>query len=172
MKLKKIPSLEGELANVIIETPRGSLNKFAYDRELQVFRLKKQLPLGCTFPFDFGFIPGTLGEDGDPLDVLVIANGYTLPGCLLQCRIAGILEAEQTEEDGKKLRNDRLIGISNASRMYENITNIAGLDKSLLSDIENFFVNYNMQEGRKFTPLGWGDAEKGLKIIRKYIQSE
>lgn len=82
---------------VVIETPRGSRNKFAFDPDLERFELKGVLPEGSSFPYDFGFVPSTLGEDGDPLDVLVLMDAPAFPGCLVEARLLGALEAEQTD---------------------------------------------------------------------------
>src|SRR4051794_16686563 len=98
--------------NVVIETPKGSRNKFAYDPASRLFELKKVLPRGIAFPFDFGFIPSTLAEDGDPLDVLVLMDEPAFPGCKVRCRLVGVIEAEQTEKGKKTLRNDRLIAVA------------------------------------------------------------
>ncbi len=92
--------------NVIIETPKGSRNKFKYDEEFGLFRLSGLLPVGAVFPFDFGFVPSTAGEDGDPLDVLLLMDEPAFAGCLVTSRLIGVIEAEQTEE-GKAERNDR-----------------------------------------------------------------
>src|SRR5690242_7742786 len=97
--------------NVIIETPKGNRNKFKYDEELDLFMLSGVLPAGAVFPFDFGFIPGTRGGDGDPLDVLVLMDEPSFTGCLVRARLIGVIEAEQTE-DGKTARNDRLIAVA------------------------------------------------------------
>src|SRR3954454_15900549 len=97
---------EGETCNVIIETPKGSRNKFNYDPELGLFRLGGVLPLGAVFPFDFGFVPSTLGGDGYPLDVLVLMHEPALTGRLVTVRLSGAIEADQTE-DGETTRNDR-----------------------------------------------------------------
>src|SRR3569623_1676893 len=94
--------------NVIIETPKGSGNKFNYDPESGLYELGSPMPEGFTFPFEFGFIPSTLGDDGDPLDVLVLMGSPTFPGCLVRARLLGVIEATQTEKNGKKERNDRL----------------------------------------------------------------
>src|SRR5215208_1072043 len=101
--------------NVIIETPRGSRNKFNYDGGLGLFKLGGVLPAGAVFPFDFGFIPSTLGGDGDPLDVLVLMDEPAFTGCLVPSNLLGVIEAEQTE-DGKTTRNDRLIAVAAKSR--------------------------------------------------------
>src|SRR5438477_12400620 len=84
--------------NVIIETPAGSRNKFKYDEEHKLYCVNRVLPAGMAFPYDFGFVPGTLAEDGDPLDVLVLMDSPGFPGCLLHCRPIGVMEAEQTED--------------------------------------------------------------------------
>lgn len=83
MNLQKIPAIEQQLIHVTIETPRGSQNKYAYDPEQEIFRLKKVLPMGTVFPFDFGFVPNTKADDGDPLDVLVIVDEQCTQGALL-----------------------------------------------------------------------------------------
>src|SRR5258708_20464997 len=86
---------DGDLIQVIIETPKGSRNKYAFDPEQKVFELKKVLPAGMAFPYDFGFIPSTRAEDGDPTDVLVLMDEPAFPGCLLKCRPAAIFHAAQ-----------------------------------------------------------------------------
>jgi inorganic pyrophosphatase len=94
--------------NVIIDTTKGSRNKYAYDSSRRVFFLKSLLPLGTVFPFDFGFIPSRLGGDGDPLDALVLMKEEAIVGCLIEVRLIGVIKAEQTK-DGKTTRNDRRI---------------------------------------------------------------
>jgi inorganic pyrophosphatase len=107
IKLKTFDSDTKDL-NVVGETPKGSRNKFDYDEDLGVFRLGYVLPEGATFSNEFGFIPSTLGEDGDPIDVMVLLDQPTAVGCLLTARLIGVIEAQQTAEDGSKCRNDRL----------------------------------------------------------------
>src|ERR1041385_7490412 len=99
---------DSHVLNVIIESPKGDGNKFSYDSELGLFRLKKILPAGSVFPFDFGFIPATLCDDGDPLDVLVLMDIPVFAGCLVPCRVIGVIEAKEKEK-GRVERNDRLI---------------------------------------------------------------
>jgi inorganic pyrophosphatase len=152
--------------NAIIETPRGCQNKFDYDPKQGVFLLKKTLPMGTVFPFDFGFIPGTLAEDGDPIDVLVIMEDPAYPGCLIRIRLLGVLEATQEDDKGKKIRNDRLVAVSDCSVLYQGIKNIDELNKSMISEIENFFIDYNKHEGRKFKPSGWKNSKKALQLIK------
>src|SRR5215212_5502023 len=107
--------------NVIIEAPKGSRNKFNYDEEHQLFKLGGVLSLGAVFPFDFGFIPSTLGGDGDPLDVLLLMDEPAFPGCLVPSRLVAVIEAEQTERDGTRTRNDRLIAVASDSRTHKEV---------------------------------------------------
>ena len=98
--------------NVIIETPKGSRNKFEYKPEGGLFELSKVLPKGLSFPYDFGFVPSTKGEDGDLLDVLVLMDEPAFTGCKVRCRLIGVIEAEQTNKHGETVRNDRLIAVA------------------------------------------------------------
>ena len=165
MKINKIPTTHKGFINVVIETPRGSQNKFDFDTELGAFALSKTLPMGTVFPFDFGFIPRTLGQDGDPLDVLVIMEEPAYPGCVIRTRLLGVLEARQEDKKGKKIRNDRLVAVSKCSVLYENIKNIDDLNKSMVREIENFFIDYNKHEGKRFIPNGWKSAKTAQKVI-------
>ena len=97
------------LVRVVVDTSKGSRNKYKYDETLGLYRLSKVLPLGITFPYDFGSIPSTRAEDGDPLDVLVLGEEALLPGFLVTVRLVRVIQAEQTEH-GKTFRNDRLLG--------------------------------------------------------------
>ncbi|HVY74064.1 MAG TPA: inorganic diphosphatase [Puia sp.] len=167
MNFEKIPPIQKGLVNVVIETPRGSQNKFDYDSQLETFRLKKTLPMGTTFPFSFGFIPSTRGEDGDPLDILVICEDAMYPGCFLEARPLGVLEAYQKEKKKKKIRNDRIVGVPGCSVMFQGIKHIKDLNKSMITEIENFFIDYNKHEGREFQPIGWKKGQAALKLIGK-----
>src|SRR5438477_8993103 len=126
---------------VTIETPRGSRNKFKYEPAKKLYSLSKILPEGMVFPYDFGFVPGTKAEDGDPLDVLVLTDEPLFPGCLVECRLIGVFELEQ-EEAGKRERNDRLIAVTQASLLYSDVKDVAGLNGVVLKQVEEFFVNY------------------------------
>lgn len=165
MLLKKIKPQENGLLNVIIETPRGSSHKFNYDEDLETFILKKILPMGAVFPFDFGFIPNTLAEDGDPIDVLIIMDAPAFPGCLIPCRLLAVLEASQKERDKKETRNDRIIAVANFSVMYEGMKDLNDLSPSLQNQIAEFFINYNKQAGKEFKPIRWADAAVASKLI-------
>src|SRR3954468_16261919 len=111
------------LCRVIIETPKGCRNKFDYDPDSGLFMLGGLLPEGMMFPFDFGFIPSTLGEDGDPFDILVLMDAPAHVGCLIDVRIIGIINAEQSE-DGKTKCNARLLGVAIHSYDHEDVESI------------------------------------------------
>ncbi|MBD0373060.1 MAG: inorganic diphosphatase [Pyrinomonadaceae bacterium] len=157
--------------NVIIETPKGSRNKFNYDEELQLFKLGGVLPAGASFPFDFGFVPATLGGDGDPLDVLVLMDEPAFTGCLVVTRLIGVIEAEQTERDGETTRNDRLIGVAADARAHSDVRTIEELNDNLLDEIEHFFVSYNVIKGKEFKPRGRFGPERARKVIQKGVES-
>jgi len=175
MKLLSIDPQTGEDGgwNAVIETPQGSRNKFAFDPERGIFQLKRVLPLGMVFPYDFGFLPSTLAEDGDPLDVLVLMDMPTFPGCVVAVRLIGVIEGEQTEE-GETNRNDRLIAVAEASHNHRGVRALDELSDNVLMEIEHFFVSYHELQGRKFKPLGRhgpGKAqelvEEGMRCFRK-----
>src|SRR5215831_19946718 len=94
-RLEPVVEDDNNLIQVIIETPKASRNKYVFNPELKVFALKRVLPAGMTFPYDFGFVPSTKADDGDPLDVLVLMDEPAFPGCLLKCRVVGVIEGEQ-----------------------------------------------------------------------------
>jgi len=152
---------------VVIETPRGSGAKFDFDPASGLFKLKKVMPAGMVFPFDFGFIPGTRGGDGDPLDVLVISELTTFSGCAVDCRIIGALKVMQQERDGRRMRNDRLIAVPAVSVQYADCHMIRDLPKDLLAQIEVFFHTYNEQAGKKFTVLSRQGSNAALSLVER-----
>jgi len=154
----------------IIETPKGCRNKFDYDPQSNLFMLGGLLPEGMMFPFDFGFIPSTLGEDGDPLDILVLMDAPTHVGCLIDVRLIGVISAEQTE-DGNKQKNDRLLGVAVHSYDHEDLITIADVSETLLSQLEQFFVSYNKQRGKKFRITGAGGPKKAIKFLKAGIRN-
>ena len=153
------------LIRVIVETPAGSRNKYKYDEELGLFRTHKVLPLGASFPFDFGFVPGTRAEDGDPVDVIVIGGEPTFPGCLTTVRLLGVIEAEQKERGKKTVRNDRLLGITVTDKIKPRERTLADVPRATLDQLEHFFISYNEAEGREFVVLG----RKGPEIAERRL---
>jgi len=154
----------------IIKTPKNRRNKFDYDPESGLFELGGLLPEGMMFPFDFGFIPSTLGEDGNPLDVLVLMDEPAHVGCLLNARLIGVIEAEQTE-DRKTEVNNRLLAVSIHSYSHENITSVKELRPSLLKQLEEFFVSYNKLHGKKFKVTNLGGPKRALALVKQGIRA-
>ena len=160
------------LVNVVIDTPRGSRCKYKYDEKAGLFRLGKLLPLGAGFPYDFGFVPSTRGEDGDPLDVLVLLEEPVAVGCVVPVRLIGVLGAEQTEKDGKTVRNDRLVGVVETPYNPPEVRALDELSKQRLDEIEHFFISYNEMEGRRFRPTGRGGPDEAARLIAKHAHRE
>lgn len=162
------------LINVIVETPKGSRNKYAYDEQSGLLTLKKVLPCGMVFPFDFGCIPGTKGDDGDPLDVLVLMEEPVCGLCLVQAHLIGVIEAQQTEE-GKKERNDRLVAVAANGNQPTEDQSLKKVSSQTLKEIERFFVSYNELQGKKFKILNYRGPKVAMDLLkkgaRKYAES-
>jgi inorganic pyrophosphatase len=151
---------------VIIETPKASRNKYSYDPEQGIFTLRKVLPEGMVFPYDFGFLPRTLASDGDPIDVLLLMDVPAFPGCLVPSRLIGVMEGEQL--DGKKkIRNDRLIAVAELSHAYKDWKKLKDLPDHFMTELEAFFVNHHGLEGKKYKLLGCKEAKTALDLIKK-----
>jgi inorganic pyrophosphatase len=153
----------------VIETPGGSRNKFKYDEDLGFFSLSGVLPEGMVFPHAFGFVPRTKAEDGDPEDILIIMDEPTFTGCLVPSRLIGVMEAEQTE-GGKAERNDRLIAVPDQSRDYSDVKSLDDLNSNMLKEIEQFFITYNKERGKKFKVLRMRGPAQAMKVVKRNLQ--
>lgn len=154
-----------DIIQVVIETPKGSRNKYALDVEQKVFELTKVLPAGMVFPYDFGFIPSTLAEDGDPTDVLVLMDEPAFPGCLLKCRTIGVIEGEQGKKN-KAERNDRIVAVEQMNHSYAHVKHVDDLGKKFVKELEEFFVHYHELTGKEYRILD----VKGPKEARRRIR--
>lgn len=164
-RLKPVLARKDGLLQVIIETPRGSRNKFAFDPDQEIFVVKSVLPAGMVFPYDFGFVPRTKAPDGDPVDVLLLMDEPAYPGCAARARLIGVIEGEQL--DGKKkIRNDRLVAVAEANHEYAKIDRIKDLPSKWVKEVEEFFVNYHKLEGKKFRFLGVKGPQAALRIVQ------
>ena len=168
MSGKKAIKHKGESAvlDVVIETPKGSRNKFSYKEKRQQFRLTKVLPEGMQFPYDFGYVPGTQVEDGDPLDVLVLMEEPAFPGCVVECRLIGVIEAEE-EKDGENFRNDRVLAVATSSDLYTSVSELSDLNSAVVDQIERFFVNYQHVHGVGYKVLSRKGSEAAVKAVEK-----
>lgn len=158
------PFSDAGFLNVITETPKGSRNKYSFDAKLGIFRLKKVLPVGAVFPFDFGFIPGTVGEDGDPLDVLLLMDEPAYPGCLVEANLLGVIRASQTKA-GVTHRNDRFIATARKTKGICQPATIKGLSDDIRDQIVHFFESYNAIEGKKFSAIGCAGPAAAKRLI-------
>jgi inorganic pyrophosphatase len=157
--------LKHHCLNAIIETPKGSRVKYDYDEVTGLFELSKALPEGMSFPFNFGFVPGTKAEDGDPLDILILNEEPLIPGCLVKVRLAGAMKAEQ-RDDGKVIRNDRLLGFA-VGKETPTFMETMELDDKTLHEIDYFFKSYNKLEGKKFKVLGKATPKQALRLVKE-----
>jgi inorganic pyrophosphatase len=153
----------------IIETPKGSRNKFDFDPESKLFTLGGLLPKGLMFPYDFGFIPSTLGDDGDPVDIMIIMDEPAHVGCMLDVRLIGVIEADQTE-GGKKTVNNRLIGIALHSYTHQHIDSVQDIDKATLNEVEEFFISYNKSRGKRFSVKAVGGPKRAIELLEQGIR--
>jgi len=169
--IARLPAFDEEegCVNAIVETPKGSRVKYTYLPDAGLFSVKRALPEGMMFPFNFGFIPSTLADDGDPLDIVVVNQEPILTGCLIHVRLLAVLEAEQREKDGKTNRNDRIIGMAIDEETPPEFQS-TGLDDARLVQIGFFFSSYNKLSGKKFKVLGHGDPKQAEKLIREAMK--
>jgi len=169
VELDRLPTWVGrdEAINVVIETPKGSRNKYAFDPKQALFRLKKVLPAGMTFPYDFGFVPSTLAQDGDPIDVLVLMDDAIFPGCVISCRLIGAILGEQHEKGkGKAVRNDRLVAVEESNHGYAFLKKLSELGKTFVEELEQFFVNYHELSDEKFQIIDAVGPAKARKLVQ------
>lgn len=166
MNLIKIPPFgkEGKV-HVVVEAPRGSGLKLVYDPELHVFRHGKTLPAGLTYPYDWGFVPGTKASDGDPVDALVLTDVPSHPGVLISCRLLGVVELSQKKESGKgRERNDRLILVAEDNPRF---SKSGELPRELRDEIEQFFLDTTFFSDKGAKVLGWKGPKEGRALIKR-----
>jgi len=148
------------LVNAVIEIPRDSVNKYEYDKQFQVFRLDRTLFSPVHYPGDYGFIPSTLGRDGDPLDVLVLVEAPSFPGCLMEVRPIGVLRMmDQGQGD------EKILAVAESDPLYREVKDCSQVFAHTLREIEHFFAIYKKLEGKKIEIAGWDGADAARKII-------
>lgn len=164
---------ENGTVNVLIETPTGSRDKFDLDHETGLFGWSMQLPAGLTFPVAFGFVPGTLAEDGDPLDIALLVEGVFPQGVLVPCRLIGVLRARQDEDgDGTiETRNDRILAAPTLAQSFGNVTDVHDLRDGYYDELAAFFRRYNELIGRAFEAEDAGDREAAYVMLDKAIEA-
>lgn len=160
---------EGDV-HVVVETPRGSRAKFAYDPKLKAFVFRKSLLTGLTYPHDWGFAPSTKADDGDPLDVMVIHDAATFPGLVVKCRVIGILEIEQKSKN-KAERNDRLFAVPRRSHSELALKDVRDLTLPIQQELEKFFIATDEFEDKTLEIIGWKGPKTALKVIKEAAKS-
>jgi inorganic pyrophosphatase len=168
--LDRLAPFVGDDLVVVIETPKGSPNKLAFEPRFGTFLLKHVLPAGAVFPFDFGFVPSTRAQDGDPLDVLVLMDAPVSPGCVVLSRLIGVIEAEQTE-NGSTERNDRLLAVASSSGAHRSIRELSDLNRDLIAQIEHFFVSYNDARGKRFEIQHRSGKRRALALVKRAMKT-
>jgi inorganic pyrophosphatase len=152
----------------VIETPKGSPNKYDFDDSCGAFRLAGVMPEGMAFPYDFGFIPSTVGEDGDPLDLLVFLDSSAVVGCVLTVRLIGVIEAKQRSRGEEEwVRNDRLLAVAAHAHTHEHVKTLDDLRPHLLEEIEAFFSHYNKLKGGEFEPQDRAGPKKARELVEQ-----
>jgi inorganic pyrophosphatase len=151
----------------IVETPHGLRAKFIYDEETRLFALGKLLPVGLAFPVDFGFVPSTLGGDGDPIDLLILAEAELPVGCLVTVRLLGSMEVEQWRDGEPRVRNDRLIARLAESRAFAAVERTEQLGEGFADELDTFFRTYKEARGQQFEVLAIGGPERAVELIEE-----
>ena len=152
--------------NAVIEIPKDSVNKYEYDGTLGLFRLDRALYSPMHYPGDYGFLPRTLGDDGDPLDVLVLVDTPSFSGCLQEVRPIGVLNMVDGGEGDEKI-----LAVGCANPRYFDITNYDQIHPHKLREISHFFQTYKDLEGKRVEINGWGDAKKAHEVINQAIEA-
>ena len=163
--LAKIPLHTHDGYNVVVETPRGSRTKFAYDRETGLFQAKMLLAMGFAFPFAFGFFPSSRGEDGDPLDVLILTEADLPMGALVRCRLIGGIAIEESAE-GEARRNDRILAVPLLRHQDRPPYELSDIPAAELKDIEDFLVAYQAADGNDTKVIARLSKAEAESVIR------
>ena len=151
-----------ELVNAVIEIPLDSAMKFEYDKELHVFRLDRNLYSAVHYPGDYGFIPSTLGDDGDPLDVLVLVERPSFPGCLMEVRPIGALDMIDGGEGDEKI-----LCVGSKNPRYAEVTEYTQIQPHVFKEIAEFFGTYKNLEKKQVQIGGWKDAARARELVSK-----
>lgn len=154
--------------HVVVESPRGSNVKLKYESRWEAMTISRPLPLGVTYPFDWGFVPSTAGPDGDPLDALVVWDVGSFPGVVLPCRALGVMHIEQNRRNhdpSERIRNDRILAVPEAAPREQDLTSISSLPQRVRAELEHLAVIATGLEGKDVRITGWGDTRAALKLI-------
>ncbi len=167
MDLSRIPAQpKPGLVNVVVEITAGSKNKYEFDKDLNAMALDRVLYASVMYPYDYGFIPNTLADDGDPLDGMVMMDQPTFPGCVIAARPIGMMEMI----DGGD-RDEKLLCVPDKDPRYANIKSIKDIPQHRLDEIAEFFQTYKNLEKKKVEILGWKDVDAVMPLVEKFIKA-
>ncbi|HND10863.1 MAG TPA: inorganic diphosphatase [Pseudomonadota bacterium] len=152
---------------VVVETPRGANIKIKYDEDLGCFSLSRILPLGVTYPYDFGFVPQTLAQDGDPLDVMVLIDALTYPGVVISCRLLGALHVEERGLRGRP--NHRLVAVPVKAARKDELRNFSDLGRRMQQELERFFVMSSAFTSKDPVVRGWVGPDAAFEMVQRSI---
>jgi inorganic pyrophosphatase len=154
--------------HVVVESPRGSTVKLKYEPLLGAFTISKPLVRGLRYPFDWGFIPSTLGPDGDPLDAMVYWDVVTYPGVVLPCRPLGVLKVEETKKK-KKRRNDRILMVPESAARAEHLQSHQDLSRREREELEHFFLIVTAFTTKDVRILGWDGPDTVARMLEESV---
>ena len=154
-----------ETVTCVIEIPQGSINKYEYDKKLHVFRLDRNLHSPVHYPGDYGFIPKTLAEDGDPLDILVLGDAPTFPGCVYYARPIGLFEMLD-----QGIPDEKIFACAIGNPRFADIQNYTDVHAHILKEVEHFFSIYKDLEGKRTKVLGWKDRDTAHAVIHDSLR--
>ena len=164
------PFTEDGDVQVVVETPRGSRAKFTYDPKCETFTLTNSRLTGLTYPHDWGFVPSTKADDGDPLDIVIIHDATTFPGLVVTCRVIGILQIKQKTKNKSEL-NDRLFAVPRRSHSEWALKDVRDLTAPIQVELEKFFIATDELEDKKLKIIGWKGPKVALQAIRDGTKS-
>ena len=154
-----------EVVYAVIEIPKGSRNKYEYDKDMEAFALDRVLYSPFHYPAEYGIIPQTLYDDGDPMDIMVLMEQSTFPGCVIETRPIGIMKMIDGDD-----KDDKILGVPINDPRFKDVNDINDVPKHLLDEIAHFFKEYKHLEGKTTEVLGWENAEKALEAIEHSIE--
>jgi inorganic pyrophosphatase len=170
MNLALIPAFAGEdTIHVVVETPRGSSLKLKYEERWETMTISRPLPFGVVYPFDWGFVPSTRSDDGDPLDAMLLWDVPSYPGVVVECRVVGVLQVEQNRanrDPSQRIRNDRVMCVPIEARREQGVAAVDALPARVRQELEQFAVAATALEGKDVRIVGWGDAAVALDLVR------
>jgi inorganic pyrophosphatase len=172
MDLSRIPAIDGEVVHVVVESPRGSTLKLKYEETWQAMSVSRPLSAGIVFPCDWGFIPSTRAEDGDPVDAMVLWDVPSFPGVVLRCRAVAIMYVEQNRtnfDPSVRVHNDRIMLVPTAARREGLLQDLTGISARVRAELEQFAAAATALEGKDIRVTGWGDRTEALEVIRRAV---